>query len=611
MGRISEESLERIRSGVAIAELIGDYVKLTRSGRSFKGLCPFHNERTPSFYVHPDRGFFHCFGCQMSGDIFRFVQEIEALDFVASVERLAERAGVELAEARGDESVAAARARSQKQRVLDALAAADRFFVAQLAKQPEAAVALLRERAMPPDTVAKFGLGFAPNSFDALPEALKRAGCALEDAELAGLVARNRQGKPYARFRGRLMCPVRDVSGRVLAFSGRRVDALFPPEKLNEAPKYYNSAESPVFIKGDQLFGLYEQRVALRKSASVLLCEGNFDVLQIASHPLLPAVAPLGTALTEAQVQLLRRFAERVVLAFDGDEAGRQAALKSLQLLLPSGLRTQVLWLPGGDPDSVLREEGAEAFSAQLSQALEGDRFVLSRIFEGLDAEDVNAYGRAAKEVRRWADLLDGFAREAFVANALKYFPAAVRRRAQHFLASSGASARTRPSIGAPPAELPEATEDRSMLSGTRASLVGLALDAREALEAPQTIALEEALAGSPWAVLVPWLQARAQLEDASSLPESLGEAPRHWVLARLACPQFSAEDAALGLASSLGHLHLRRLRESLARCNRALSEALRAGDAAQVASLKQESVNLQKSLREMQATKSTRARSA
>ncbi len=373
---IGDDKVAEIRERTDVVALIGEYVALRRVGAQFRGLCPFHAEKSPSFYVHPARQFFHCFGCKASGDSIAFVMRLEGMTFPDALRRLAERAGIEIPDEDPREEIAARRARLEQSRLVAALDAAAGFFVAMLAEHPHASLARaeLEARGVTPETAQTFRLGYAPSGWDELATFLASRDISPRDAEIAGVLAPRRSGSGhYDRFRHRLVFPVSDVHGRIVAFSGR----ILPPppgaqEREQDGPpaKYVNSPETPLYHKGELLFGLHEGRVALRREDHAVLCEGNFDVLAIHQAGMPNVVAPLGTALTAAHAKLLRRYVSRVTLVFDADGAGRKATRASFPLLAAEAIATRVAALPAGeDPDSFVRAHGAEALEALIAAA--------------------------------------------------------------------------------------------------------------------------------------------------------------------------------------------------------------------------------------------------
>jgi DNA primase len=358
--------LDELRSRIPLGDLVGRRVRLTRSGREHKGLCPFHNEKTPSFYVVEDKGFFHCFGCGAHGDAIGFVMRADNLDFIEAVERLAGEAGIAVPQQTPQE-----RERAQRQKTLiEALAAAAQFYEAQL-WTPTGARArdYLSARGLDEDTIRQFRLGWAPEDRQALRRAL---GSEYPEALLheAGLLrVPDDSGTPYDYFRGRVMFPIGDRAGRVIAFGGRTIG--------DGQPKYLNSPDTPVFEKGRVLYAWAAARAALARQpdggAAIIVVEGYMDVIALHRAGLATAVAPLGTALTELQLHELWRLSPEPVLCFDGDTAGQSAALRVLDRALPilrPGRSLRFVTLPPGeDPDSLIRGAGGSAFAAMLAGA--------------------------------------------------------------------------------------------------------------------------------------------------------------------------------------------------------------------------------------------------
>jgi DNA primase len=372
---IADELISEIRDRTDIVTLIGEYVQLKQRGANFVGLCPFHSEKSPSFNVRRDRQFFHCFGCQESGDVVTFVMRLEGLTFPQAARSLAERAGVEIKDVDDREDAERARERQLTERLCSVTEAAAVFYVEQLRQQQDASSPARQEltmRRVDEETAAQFRLGYAPAGWDALTSYLERKGLSLRDAEQLGLIARRKTGNGYYdRFRHRLMFPVTDLHGRVIAFSGRLLaSAETRDSRPTEEPKYVNSPESAIYKKGAGLFGLHHARVEIRRNGWAILCEGNFDLVALHQAGFRNAVAPLGTAFTETQARLLRRFAQRVTLMFDADNAGRKAVSAAVPLLRASELGARVAALPAGaDPDSYLRERGAEALRQLVDSA--------------------------------------------------------------------------------------------------------------------------------------------------------------------------------------------------------------------------------------------------
>ena len=367
--------LDEIRDRVNLAELVGRKVRLIRRGREFTGLCPFHNEKTPSFTVSDDKGFFHCFGCGAHGDAIGFVMRTDGLSFPEAVESLAREAGLEVPVSTPEERVRAARQAT----LYGVMEAACAWFEGEL-KSPRGKAGLdyLRRRGFGDEVIARWRLGWSPDTRTALRSALTKTGdgAKIEEAQLieAGLlIVPEGGGASYDRFRGRVMFPIADPRGRVIAFGGRVL------EEREGAPKYLNSPDTPLFHKGRVLYGLAQARESTRKSGRIVVTEGYTDVIAMARAGV-EAVAPLGTALTESHLELLWKVAAEPILCFDGDSAGRRAAARALDRALPllqPGKSLRFALLPAGeDPDSLARKEGSSAVEAVLAGAVPLDRMV-------------------------------------------------------------------------------------------------------------------------------------------------------------------------------------------------------------------------------------------
>lgn len=436
MSRWTPETLEEIRRRCDIGEIVGQYVSLRRVGRALVGRCPFHDDRTPSFSVSPEKQLFHCFGCKASGDVFGFVMRKEGLDFPEAVEALARRAGVRLPE--DAPSPEEARRRGEREQDLQALAAAAAYYHRVLKEDPAAGAArrYLRERGVTDETRDRFGLGFAPAGGRALLGALRRQGVSAEALERSGLIAPGPDGEPRDRFRGRLMFPIRDELGRVIGFGGR---------VLGEGqPKYLNSPETPLFNKRLVWFGLDLARGAIRERGRALVMEGYMDVVTAHQHGFTHAVASLGTALSREQAWSLARHAKEAILAYDADEAGTLAALRGIEVFRRTGCRVRVARVPEGkDPDGFLRARGAAAFREVVDGALPLLDFVFEEAVRGRDLAKIEEKAAvvgallphlAAEEsavtgdayVSRFAARL-GVSEEAFRRELKKYLRAAAR----------------------------------------------------------------------------------------------------------------------------------------------------------------------------------------
>ncbi len=360
MGRVAPDILEEIKDKIDIVQLISQYLPLKRAGRNFKALCPFHGEKTPSFTVSPEKQFFHCFGCGASGDIFQFVMKMENLTFPEALEKLAQQAGVELPRDWDDGD-----SRDRRDRLYRLHQEASKYFCeALLSPQGKKARELAKARGIDSWAWEKFQLGYAPDSWDKLREVLKARGFSVQEMLSVGLLGEREDGRePYVKFRHRLMIPIWDTRGRVVAFGGRALDA-------DQEPKYLNSPEHSLFKKGEILYPYHLARRAAGDVGYVLLVEGYMDAITCHLKGFPNALAAMGTALTPSQARKVLRLSREVVLAYDGDEAGRKATLRAAAVFFQLGVVPRVLSLPPGeDPDSFLRKEGEGAFAQLVEEA--------------------------------------------------------------------------------------------------------------------------------------------------------------------------------------------------------------------------------------------------
>lgn len=426
MARIPEEAISRIRDAVDIVAVVGESVQLKKTGNSFRGLCPFHREKTGSFYVVPDKKFFHCFGCQKSGDVFRFVMEMQGKTFAEAVRELGRRAGIEVP----DHETPSDRARrNERARFLEVNAIAAAFFREVLrGDEGIAGRKYLLSRGIGEEVADTFQLGMAPDAWDLLAKRLEARRVPMEAAVTLGLVAPRKGGRGhYDRFRNRLMCPILLPAGEVVAFSGRILGEAGP-----DVPKYVNSPGSPVYTKGHHLFGLHAARAEFRRKGRAILVEGNFDVIALHQAGFRETVGPLGTALTEKQVDVLRLLAPMVVLCLDGDAAGRNAALKDLPALMAAGVETRVAPLPEGeDPDTFVRKHGPEAFETLIARAQPAVEYFIHEVW-GRSDRSSDRRARALREAAPVVARISDEARREIVigelAAALDVDPRVVRR---------------------------------------------------------------------------------------------------------------------------------------------------------------------------------------
>ena len=358
MGLFPQQFIDDLKLQANILQIVQQYVQLKPAGASYKGLCPFHGEKTPSFHVTPGRGSFHCFGCGVGGDVFKFVELQEKVSFPEAVRVLAQKVGMSLPEpSEGDAN--SRRDAGLREALLKAHEAAAAFFKDQLAGQAGArARQQLADRDVSADTIAQLGLGYAPR--DGLKAHLTGQGFDETLLLTGGLLARRESGEVIGRFRNRLMIPICRDTGSVVAFGGRAMDP-------DQNPKYLNSPETPIYTKGRTLYGLSLTKAGIRKFGYAVLVEGYFDFAQVFQTEAAPAVASCGTALTVPQAKLLRRFTSKVVLSYDPDAAGQGAAAKSCELLVSEGFDVNVLVLdPGEDPDTFIRKHGPGRYRERL-----------------------------------------------------------------------------------------------------------------------------------------------------------------------------------------------------------------------------------------------------
>jgi DNA primase len=403
--RIPQSFINELVARTDLSDLIGQRVTLKRAGSNLKGLCPFHDEKTPSFSVSVDKGFYKCFGCGAYGNAIDFIMRYENREFLEAIEILAEMHNMEIPVERSTGPS------PENQDLYEVLREADQFFRQNLRENPEV-IAYLKQRGIDGATAGRFGLGFAPDSWNALLERLGNDEKAVERLIRAGLAARNDKGRTYDRFRNRVMFPIRDGRGRGIGFGGRLTE---PGE-----PKYLNSPDTPLFDKSRTLYGIYEARSEPGRPERLIVVEGYIDVIALVQHELGPAVATMGTAATAENMRQLTRLTERVIFCFDGDRAGREAAWRALEAILPFGggkVRIEFVLLPEGeDPDSLVSSQGKEAFEALLDGATPLSTFLIERAAHDLDLGSADGRARLAGRVLPLvAKLPSGLYRELIV----------------------------------------------------------------------------------------------------------------------------------------------------------------------------------------------------
>ncbi len=482
---IPDDVVDEVRARADIVEIIGEHVALKRSGKDFKARCPFHEERTPSFYVVPAKGFYKCFGCNESGDVFTFLMKRTGLSFLDAVRHLAERTGVEIRETSRDAG------EDPNRHLHEANAFAQEFFEKSLweEKTGREARAYLKKRGVGRETAERFGLGFAPDEWRSLREGAAVHG--MEDAVLleAGLLIQRDEGKePYDRFRHRVIFPIQSASGKVLAFGGRILG-----KEGKGVPKYLNSPESPVYHKGEILYGLSWAKNSIRREESALVVEGYMDAVSLAAGEIENVVAPLGTSMTEAQARLLARYCSRVFILFDSDPAGLKATFRAGDVLLAAGLHPAVVTLPPGeDPDTIMQKEGSGGLREYLSQAVD----VLDRKLQILEEKD---YFSSIERTRGAVDRLlptlraakDPTLRDIYVAKVAEH--TGVRRETLNAELEKPESGFAPRQGGRPSPSRPKAVDHRPPALGAERKILLLLIQSRDHVElAAERLGAEE-----------------------------------------------------------------------------------------------------------------------
>ncbi len=598
---ISEDKIAEIRDRAPIADVIGNYVALKKSGNSLKGLCPFHNEKTPSFYVHPNRGFYHCFGCKASGDVFSFLMHVEGKTFPEVARDLAEQTGVQLPVYDPQREAEHQRHRKEHERLASLMEAATEFYCNQLREHPDAGIARaeLEKRGISDQAVRDFRLGYAPHGWDSLVRFLERAGSSPADAEAVGLIVSRRSGRGhYDRFRHRLMFPIADVHGQVVAFSGRALEPAPSMEAQKEPPaKYLNSPENPLYRKGEVLYGLHEGRVEIRREDSTILCEGNFDLVALHQAGFANAVAPMGTAFTEAHARLIKRFATTLFLLFDGDRAGRKAVREAYAVLNKAGLSAHAVTLPeGSDPDSFLREHGTDALRARVTNAPTIIEYLIDDA-----ARRVEPNPRAkAESIAKLGPILAGvespIERGLYVERVARKFGitdlALVRRELRRGLGRGNARRHT------PPDAVQQDIAPR--VSELQSKLISALIDQPALIQEEEARKLPSLLTNKDLRAIfdsiLRMVDSQGSLEVTALLEELHGNQLRPWLQERLAVQRHSLEEARQIVCDGLPLLQQQNIERELPLLQQRIVEARRVGDDALAAGLTQEFVELSRS---------------
>lgn len=619
---IAQETIDRVRAHTAIVALIGETVKLQKRGRTHLGLCPFHKEKTPSFHVNEERGFYHCFGCGAHGDAFRFLMELEGLSFIEAIRRLAERAGITIVEHHDEQQKREELEARRRQDELYAVGnVAAEFFERMLREHSlgRHAQRELQKRGLgsddPTDPIADalqaFRIGYAPYAWDGLANHLRDAGISHRAAEQVGLLVPRKSGSGhYDRFRHRLMFAVLDLQGRVIAFSGR---ALPDPEDAElralslervgsstpgEAPaKYVNSPESPIYKKREAVFGLYQARSAVRDAGMAVLVEGNFDVVSLHARGIKNVVAPLGTAFTAEQARLVKRFAPSVTLLFDGDSAGRRAVVASREPCKQAGLSAKVATLPQGtDPDELSRTQGAEAIRRVVGAARGLLEYLIESALDSFSGTDAHARAAKLKEVTELITAEDDPAVRALaeqhadrIAGRLGMGDARTFRALRTSVLSGMGDGRASGPVRAPTPERARSSAGRTEVEQV---IFGALLDYPELLGDDEVLAGVDLAEGDIAGAIAALRQSckDGALQNPEVVLAKLGPSIHPFASARLAAPRHErVEDAKSELLQNIAKLKRLELKRQRSEVVRELQHAASVGDADQEMALLRE----------------------
>jgi DNA primase len=589
---IADETIDRVRREARIVAIVGERVKLTQRGRSHVGLCPFHKEKTPSFHVNEERGFYHCFGCSASGDSIKFLRELDGLSFIDAVRHIAERQGIEIVETGSDaERREQAEARRRRDELFTIGEMAAQYFETMLESHPLArfATAELERRGLDPkagegpmkDALRAFRMGYAPYGWDGLAQHFRTSGGSVRAAEAVGLLVPRKKGPGhYDRFRHRLMFAIMDLDGKIIGFSGRalaepseaelRAAELEPMSSTGEPPaKYLNSPESPVYKKREAVFGLWQARQAVRREDRAILVEGNFDVVSLHARGVTNVVAPLGTAFTPEQAKQIRRFSQHVTLFFDGDGAGRRAVRAAREPCRDAGLFANVSALPEGkDPDDIARDGGADAVRRYVKSA----QPLLSHLIDDLldpsfAANDPHALSARIHAV---AELIKSEEDPTVRAVAERHADAAAARlsngdarsfRALGAVVARASSGTAKASPGALPAP-PELARSPARRRDIGLEILGALLDFPALLDSIEVLDAVGAVEGDSALAIAALRQSPDLASDPEQLLAKLPASIHPFAAARLAAPRHPSMDDAT--AELLGNVEkLKRLESS------------------------------------------------
>ena len=527
-----KDAVQRVKDAAQIVDIIGECVSLKRAGANMKGLCPFHAEKTPSFMVNPARQSFHCFGCGEGGDVFSFMMKYYNLTFPETLKQLAQRYQITLPEKQfGSEDQAKA---EKRQKLFDANERAARMYHEYLLNHDGGAQArdYLNKREISVEMISAFMLGYAPAGWDFLSSKVAKSSITMAEAEEAGLLVRKEKGGFYDRFRDRILFPIFELTGRVVGFGGRILG--------QGEPKYLNTPETLIFDKSRMLFGLFQHRDAIRKKREAVVVEGNFDLLALASYGVDNVVAPLGTALTQTQIRLLKGYADEVILLFDGDEAGIKAAMRSVPLFLAEQVGARVALLPAThDPDTYIRAHGRQGLEKYLINALPMLEFAFGHLKEKYGMS-MTGKGKILEELEpliqasgsspfQQSVLISEFSNKLGLdpEQVMQGFKAAARKKSQH---------KQSPSVNRVPVKK-ETARASLQLSRIQAQLIEFLIFHPGFLERFIAAGIEEILAENPAGNILNALQELAAGNDTigpEQLMESLPEGPERSYVSRL-----------------------------------------------------------------------------
>ncbi len=477
--RIPEQTIEEIRSSANIVDFISNYVQLRKRGKNFIGLCPFHQEKTPSFTVSEEKQIFHCFGCHTGGNIYKFLMEYKSISFIESVQEIAEMVGINL----NFQDAEVSAAQSELERYYDINVLAAKYFSDNLLKSEAGEIArdYLVKRNIKPQTQKIFGLGFAMNGWDSFVNYAKENQINLEDAQLLGLIDSKNEGKFYDKYRGRIIFPIFSPNGRVIAFGGR----VFQGEE--NIAKYLNSPESSIYLKRKSLYGLYHSKDEIRKVNKAIMVEGYMDLIALYQHGVKNVVASSGTSLTDDQVRLLSRYTKNIIVIFDADTAGKKAAMRSIEILLKQDFDVNVLSLPQGeDPDSFINQFGKDHFEEVLKTAKNFLEFQTSEYeAEGM-FEDPKTEAEAIRELVKSAAFVNDELKRGLLIRSIsrkfnlreKLLETELNKYLQQNLKNARPKVKARPKDGKPISKVK--TKDEIILNSLERELIELLFEGNE-----------------------------------------------------------------------------------------------------------------------------------